>query len=75
MQTFITATAGAYTIHQALWDVPLVQVFWMTVAYAKSQGVEGIMSPSEMKNRIEIGQSREFLEQEAKFLARKKKGK
>jgi hypothetical protein len=67
------ATKGAYTIHQALWEVPLVQVFWMIVAYAKNQGVEGISSPTQIKNRNSIFESPEFLQREAEFLAKRKK--
>jgi hypothetical protein len=67
------ATKGAYTIHQALWDVPLVQAFWMIVAYAKNQGVEGIASPKQIKARRAIFESDDFLAREAEFLAKRKK--
>ena len=77
MQSFLEATKGAYTIDQVLWDVPLIQLLWMIVAYAKNQGVEGIVSPTELKDRVSVFESPEFIRREEEFLAkqRKKNGK
>ena len=69
------ATEGAYKIDEVLWDVPLTQVFWLIVSAAKNNGVEGVVSPSEIKKRKAVFESAEFLEAEAKFLASKKNGK